>query len=73
MNAINGTLKRIEDYRDQVPIQLDSIQSLLESDQEKWKKVIKLLAASKNGVPILAHVIAENPESDIAGIILKEW
>jgi hypothetical protein len=63
----------IKDYREQIQMPPDSLKYLLQPDQEQWKRVIKLLAASNDGLRVLGRVVSENPDSPIAGVILREW
>jgi hypothetical protein len=63
----------IKDYREQVRMSRESVKDLLQPDQEKWKNVIKRLAASGDGMRVLGRVVENNPDSAIAGMILREW
>jgi HEAT repeat protein len=67
------TQQAIKDYRDQIRIRSDSFKDLLGPDRGQWGQVIKLLSASNDGLRVLGVVVSDYPESEITGIILKEW
>jgi hypothetical protein len=72
-DAISKTRQSIKEYREQSPLSPQLLKHLLDPDREQWKRAIKLLAASNEGMRVLGSVVEDYPDSAIAGVILKEW
>jgi hypothetical protein len=71
--AAAGALQDLKDYRDQIRVGPESLPYLVGDDREQWRNIVKMLAASADGLKVLGRVVADFPQSEMTGIILAEW